>query len=450
MAIFFIQTLGCKVNQFESDALRTLLMNNGWVPAGDGQPAEVCIINTCTVTRKASMQSRQAIRQAIRLHPDARIIVTGCYAQTAPEEIEQIQGVYEIIGHAYKHKIADAILSKRNKKIPKTPLRIIRDINREQIFKQTPVVPVTDRTRPYLKIQDGCSSFCSYCIVPFARGRSRSMPREDVLANITSLASFGYQEVVLTGIDLGSYGKDLSGKNGGLAELLFHIESRRLIQRVRLSSIEPLEFSNDLFQLIAESRMICRHFHIPLQSGDDGILKKMRRPYTSSQYARIIEELHRLAPHAAIGADVLVGFPGETDSAFENTMSLVKALPLTYLHVFPYSVRPGTAACEFPGRLEADIIKVRCRLIRELGLWKKRRFYQNAVGSEVEILIEDQREPLTSRLKGLSSNYIPVLLDGPDDLKNTIQSVRLEKVEPGDILSGAILKQPAAVSRSTP
>lgn len=441
MTFFHIVTLGCKVNQFESDAIRTFLMNEGWQPASGGQSADVCIINTCTVTQKASMQSRQAIRQAIRSNPNARIIVTGCYAQTAPEEIEHINGIHEIIGHAFKHKIADAILSNRNKRLPKTPLTVIRDIGREHIFKQIPVVPISGRTRPYLKIQDGCNSFCSYCIVPYARGRSRSMPMEDILSKIKELQTVGYKEVVLTGIDLGSYGKDLSRKNGQLAELLFHIESRHLIERVRLSSIEPLEVNSDILQLIAESRMICHHFHIPLQSGDDGILEKMKRPYNSGQYRKVIEDLHRVVPDAAIGADILVGFPGETDQAFDNTMALVGSLPITYLHVFPYSLRPGTKACEFPGHLDADLIKVRSRLMRDLGRRKKRQFYQESIGRTMEVLIENQHDPVTKQLKGISGNYIPVVISGPDHLKNTLQSIRLDELRSDDLMSGTLIEK---------
>lgn len=431
--------MGCKVNQFESESIQASLTNSGWEPAIIEESCDIIIINTCTVTQKAAMQSRQAIRQAIRNNPNARVIVTGCYAQTAPEDIQQIKGVHEIIGHSFKHKIAEALLAHPNKAPTQTALTMVRKIDREQIFKQTHSIAISDRTRPFLKIQDGCDACCTYCIVPSARGQSRSMPMEDILLKIAELKSLGYKEIVLTGINLGNYGRDLSEKNGCLKELLFTIESQRLIDRVRLSSVEPMEFDKDLIELIAGSKTICHHFHIPLQSGDDEILKKMQRPYSREKYRQLIETLHRIVPDAAIGTDVLIGFPGESDEAFENTFSLVESLPLAYLHVFPYSLRPGTPAALFPGRLGADAIKERCRSIRELGNRKRQSFYKNAIGQKMEVLIEHQREPASNHLKGITSNYIPVLLNGPDELKNSFQIVRVNSMNANGTVSGTIL-----------
>jgi threonylcarbamoyladenosine tRNA methylthiotransferase MtaB len=422
---YLITTLGCKVNQSESDTMAHQLKNSGWHPVHPKEKADLCIINTCTVTQKASMQSRQAVRQAIRSNPGARIIVTGCYAQTEPDEIGKINGIHHIIGHADKSKIPDMVLSKEEAPYA----RLIRqNIFSEHNFEQTSAAPSGNRTRPFLKIQDGCDSFCTYCIVPYARGRSRSMPIENVLENIKQFQQAGYHEVVLTGVHLGAYGLDLSPKTG-LTELLHRIGDTNPIDRVRLSSIEPHELTDELIQLVAKSEIFCHHFHLPLQSGDDLILKKMHRPYTRSFFRDQIIKINELLPDAAIGVDTLIGFPGETEKAFENTYSLINELPVTYLHVFPFSVRKGTPASRYPQQVDSKIIKARCKRMRSLGHVKKKEFYKKFTGKPVEILIEDKRNKSTGLLKGISSNYIPVHVNGEDILKNTLAHVRIESVK---------------------
>jgi threonylcarbamoyladenosine tRNA methylthiotransferase MtaB len=422
---FTITTLGCKVNQSESDAMAHKLKNSGWHPVCPKEEADLCIINTCTVTQKASMQSRQAVRQAIRSNPAARIIVTGCYAQTEPHEIDKINGIHHIIGHGDKSKIPDMVLSKEEAPYP----RLIRqNIFSEHNFEQTSAAPSGNRTRPFLKIQDGCDSFCTYCIVPYARGRSRSMPIKNVLENIKQLKQAGYHELVLTGVHLGAYGLDLSPKSG-LTELLQRIADTHPIDRVRLSSIEPHELTDDLIQLVAKAEIFCHHFHLPLQSGDDLILKKMHRPYTRSLFRNQIVKINELLPDAAIGVDTLIGFPGETERAFENTYSLIHELPITYLHVFPFSVRKGTPASSYPQPVDSKTIKARCKKMRGLGHEKKKDFYKKFTGKPVEILIEDKRDKFTGLLKGISSNYIPVQITGEDNLKNTLAQVRIDKVK---------------------
>ncbi|MGB2928333.1 MAG: tRNA (N(6)-L-threonylcarbamoyladenosine(37)-C(2))-methylthiotransferase MtaB [Desulfobacterales bacterium] len=431
---FTITTLGCKVNQFESDAMAHQLKNSGCYPVHPKEKADLCIINTCAVTQKASMQSRQAVRKAIRSNPGARIIVTGCYAQTEPDEINKIDGIHHIIGHTDKFKIPDIVLSKEKGPYP----RLIRqNILSEHNFEQTSAATSGNRTRPFLKIHDGCDSFCTYCIVPYARGRSRSMPIENVLENIKQLKKAGYHEVVLTGVHLGAYGIDLSPKTG-LAELLHRICESNPIHRVRLSSIEPHELTDDIIQLVAKADIFCHHFHIPLQSGDDLILKKMHRPYTRSLFRNQIIKINELLPNAAIGVDTLIGFPGETEKAFENTYSLINELPITYLHVFPFSARKGTPASSYPQQVDSKTIKARCKKMRGLGHVKRKDFYKKFTGKTVEILIEDKRDRSTGLLKGISSNYIPVHVNGEDNLKNTRVQVRINRVKRDNNVFGAL------------
>jgi len=430
---FRITTLGCKVNQYESDAIAQRLKNLGCIPAGAEDPADLCIINTCTVTQKASMQSRQTVRQAIRFNPEARIIVTGCYAQTEPDAIKKIDGVHHIIGHGDKHNIPDIVLS-QEKSLP-SPSLIRRNILHELHFKQIPVTVFGNRTRPFLKIQDGCDTFCTYCIVPYARGRSRSMPLEGVLKNIHCLKQAGFHEVVLTGVHLGAYGLDLSPQTS-LTALLDHIRESNAMDRVRLSSIEPHELTQDIIKLVAETEIFCDHFHIPLQSGDDRILEKMHRPYTSSFFIDLIVKIKDQVPDAAIGVDILIGFPGETEKAFENTYSLIKKLPITYLHVFPFSPRPGTPAGKYPQKVPQKTIKARCEKMRRLGNEKKRIFYETFMGKTVEVLIEGKRDKATGLLKGITSNYIPVHVVGEDDLFNTLVQVNIEKIKKNNTVFG--------------
>ncbi len=433
---FRITTLGCKVNQYESDAIAEQLKNSGCVPAPSEDKADLCIINTCTVTQKASMQSRQAVRQAIRSNPKARIVVTGCYAQTEPDAILKIDGVHTVIGHGDKHKIPEIVRSSPMEN-HRRPILIRRNILLECDFKQVPATVFENRTRPFLKIQDGCDTFCTYCIVPYARGRSRSMATGKVLEHIRHLKHAGYHEVVLTGVHLGAYGLDLSPKYH-LAGLLSRIYESNPIHRVRLSSIEPHELTQDILTLVAETDVFCDHFHIPLQSGDDSVLKKMHRPYTRSFFRDLIVKINSLIPDAAIGVDVLIGFPGETEKAFENTYLLIEELPVTYLHVFPFSVRKGTPASKYPQQVDSRTIKARCEKMRTLGNQKKQAFYKKFIGKTVKILIESKRDESTGFLKGITSNYIPVRVNGGDNCINTIVPARIDRIERNHTVFGTL------------
>jgi len=421
--MFKISTLGCKVNQSESEAIIRQLESCDWSSPGNIGANEVTIINTCTVTQKAAMQSRQAVRQAIRANPNSRIVVTGCYAQTEPKAFEKINGVHYIIGNADKHRIGEILATGPNS-ADGPAVTIHNDIRLSDPLKESPTVVCSSRTRPFLKIQDGCDAFCTYCIVPHARGPGRSLPVANVLNSIKTLSVAGYQEIVLTGIHLGRYGCDLIPATA-LCELLDDIDRSKLIQRVRLSSIEPLELTDDLIQRVADSRRFCRHFHIPLQSGDDRILIKMKRPYTADIFRQRVAKVRDQIPDAAIGVDTLIGFPGETDAAFRNTYDLINELPITYLHVFPFSARPGTPAARYPDPVAPDVIKKRCEKMRRLGQSKRLHFYRNFIGKAVEILVESTRHPATGLLKGISSNYIPVLINANDHQINTLVTVKL-------------------------
>jgi threonylcarbamoyladenosine tRNA methylthiotransferase MtaB len=435
MTKFTITTLGCKVNQYESDAIAQRLKDLGCMPAGAQETSDLCIINTCAVTQKAAMQSRQAVRQLIRSNPRAQIVVTGCYAQTEPDELMKIDGVHRIIGHGDKHHIPDIVLS--DEKVAFSPAIDRRDILSECHFKHIPVTAFGNRIRPFLKIQDGCNAFCTYCIVPYARGRSRSMPLESVLKNIRCLKDAGFHEVVLSGVHLGAYGLDLSPQTS-LKDLLIHIRNTNAMDRVRLSSIEPNELTQDIVDLVAISEIFCHHFHVPLQSGDDRVLEKMHRDYSCSFFEDLIFRIKMQLPDAAIGIDLLIGFPGETENAFENTYSLIEKLPVTYLHVFPFSPRPGTPADKYPQKVPAKIIKARCERMRRLGDEKKRAFYEKFTGKTVQILIEGKRDNATGLLKGITSNYIPVHVAGEDNLFNTLVQVIIEKIEKNNTVFGVI------------
>ena len=434
---YIISTLGCKVNQHESDILAAGLSAYGWQAADRDEQADVCVVNTCTVTQRASMQSRQLIRQLQRQHPDARIIVTGCYAQIAPEEIAAIEGVHMIAGQSCKADLPAMIVQAAGD-TGAAPWRAVDRLSPQMPFS-VPAAPVPgSRTRPYLKIQDGCNSFCTYCIVPYARGRSRSMPPVEVLRHLHQLGAMGYHEAVLTGIHLGVYGVDLQPA-GSLFTLLQTIAQERPLPRIRLSSIEPNELSDEMIDLVAESDLFCPHFHLPLQSGDDTILKRMHRPYSRELFRQRVVHIKRRLPWAAVGADVLVGFPGEDEAAFEQTCRLIEILPLTYLHVFPFSARPGTPAAGYGDQVPSDIIKRRTAWLRAIGAEKKHVFLQNALGRKTDVLVETRRDPATGLLKGLTPNYLTVLLDGRDGCMNTIVPVAIQKIGRGNRLEGRIV-----------
>ncbi|MBM4348019.1 MAG: tRNA (N(6)-L-threonylcarbamoyladenosine(37)-C(2))-methylthiotransferase MtaB [Deltaproteobacteria bacterium] len=423
-----IATLGCKVNQFESEALMADLAKRGYrlVPFGNG--ADITIINTCTVTHRADFDSRQMVRKALRKNPGSFIIVTGCYSRVAPETFSEMEGVRYLLGNREKGQIPDLLPLMDKGRLPTIQ---ISDIQREKIFLETPVHTFRRHTRAFLKIQDGCNGRCSYCIVPLARGPSRSLPPEKVVEHLRILKERGFKEVVLTGIHTGSYGSDLQPPFS-LEKLLQRIEMEDTPSRIRLSSIEPLDFSPGLISILSQSKKICSHLHIPIQSGDDDVLKRMNRNYDRFLLKGLIQELHRCISEISIGADVIVGFPGETKEQFENSYQLIESLPISYLHVFPFSKRKGTAAAQMNQQANAREIRQRAEVMRELGRQKRRSFYSRFLHQELNVLIEDRREKKSGRWRGLSRNYIPVLLSDGEGLTLDNQELNVLILESND------------------
>ncbi len=399
---FKIITLGCKVNQYESAFIEESLINRGCKKTGQEQEADLVIINGCIVTSTASYQTRQAIRRGIRENPSAVTAVVGCYGQVFPEELADIDGVDLIAGNREKGSLPDLLL-KATRQSP--PLILREDFEGSSPFEHLPIKSFTGRTRAFLKIQDGCESFCSYCIVPLARGPLRSLEPHKVIELLRELEKNGHKEVVITGIHLGKYGTDL-GSGMNLHHLLVEINRNRSRVRVRLSSLEPAEIGRDLIEFMESHDWVCRHFHISLQSGDDTILKSMNRQYTAERFTNLIEDIHRRVPRVSIGVDILVGFPGETERAFYNTLALLRDLPIGYLHVFPYSKREGTAAAHLPDQLPPEIIKERAALLRRLDKEKRRIFRASLVGETFQVLTEGWAPRQMGLAQGLSDNYV--------------------------------------------
>lgn len=431
---FKIITLGCKVNQYESAYLKEQLVRAGWRRAGNTERVDAAIVNTCIVTQRASHQSRQAVRKVIRENPNATVAAIGCYAQVLPEELSGIPGVALIADNTRKGHLPKLLLeAERSGK--KTVLS--SPFEAGMPFEPLPIGQFPDRTRAYLKIQDGCESFCSYCIVPFSRGPYRSLSPEEILSMIESLAKSGHKEIVLTGIHLGKYGIDLrEGIN--LYRLLRMIGRESFPLRFRLSSLEPDEIALDLIELVAAEAWLCRHFHTPLQSGDNGVLKRMNRNYTTRKFVELVEYIHRSIPLAAIGIDIMAGFPGEDLAAHQNTVSLIRDLPVSYLHVFPFSSRPGTPASAFDGKLDPDVIKKRAARIRELGQDKRIEFYRSCLGREFLVLPEKWHSKEKRIMRGTSDNYLPVLFAQPSDSKDQLVPIRTERVNKGIVIGSPV------------
>ena len=419
---FKIITLGCNVKQFESASLKASLLDLGLKELGKGGEAEVTVINTCIVTQRASYQSRQAIRKAIRENPSGAVAAIGCYGQVFPDELSQIPGLNLIAGNTVKERMP-LILTETV--AAGQPCVVSEKFGSDENFQFLPVKGFLDRTRAFLKIQDGCETFCTYCIVPLARGPLRSLDTSKVISMLESLAKDGYKEVVLTGIHLGKYGIDLT--NGeDLEGLLHRIQREGFPMRLRLSSIEPNEIGEGLIEMMATEDWLCRHFHIPLQSGDNGILQRMNRDYTAQEFSRLVEQIRERIPLAAIGVDTMAGFPGEDPRAYPNTLSLIQDLPVSYLHVFPYSPRKGTAAARFPGQVDQKVTKERARKLRKLGREKRESFYRSCLGEVFSVLTEGWASEDKELGKGLSDNYLPVAFPSARLQKNRLVSVRIE------------------------
>jgi len=413
MTTISVATLGCKVNQFESEALMHASEQRGYALIPFEEGADITIINTCTVTHRADFQSRQMVRRAFRSNPNSLVIVTGCYPQVEPDAFLKTKGVLYLLGNKEKNQIPDLLPSMQKGDFPRVR---VGDIEKETHFSETPLHSFHRHTRAFLKIQDGCNGYCTYCIVPHARGRSRSLQPERVIENLKVLKEKGFKEVVLTGIHLGAYGLDLNPPFP-LEKLIRQLEKEETSDRIRVSSIEPGDFSPELISALSQSNKICPHLHISIQSADDEILKKMNREYDCSFLSDLIQELHLRIPKLSVGADVIVGFPGETEERFRHTYELVESLPFSYLHVFPFSRRKGTPAFQYPQRVDEEEIKKRAAAMRELGKKKRQAFYHQFLNQELRVLLEDRKEKETGGWKGLSRNYIPVLLLNKNGIK---------------------------------
>lgn len=396
----FVQSFGCRASQADGSAIEASLEDSGYVTVSDATAADLVVFNTCTVTHSADADARRLVRNLHRDRPDAQILVTGCYAQRAPAELAQITGVTWVVGNSHKAEIASIVSAPPEQYHGRI---WAGDIGAQQGFGATPVRDVReDRTRPNLKVQDGCSNRCSFCIIPSVRGRSRSASLQSILGQVNDLAS-RYCEVVLSGINLGRWGRDLPERLR-FVDLLRAILDNTPVQRLRISSVEPMDWSEELFQLIAASERIARHVHIPLQSGSDSVLKRMFRKYRTRHYATRIELADRLIPDCAIGADVMTGFPGETDAEFNGTVEFIENHPFTYLHVFTYSERPGTAAALHPDQVSPDVKRERTRILRELSERKNLAFRRRMIGKTLSAVTLEQHGT------GLTSNFLKVQL----------------------------------------
>ena len=423
MERFWIKNFGCRASQADGAAIEAGLAGKGLAAAGTAAEADLVVLNTCTVTATADDEVRQTVRRIHREHPLARILVTGCYAQRAPEEIAAIEGVTMVVGNSHKTQIPDLVSMPYHSQIQ------IGDIFEQRDFLSAPVDDALgDRTRPNLKVQDGCNNRCSFCIIPFVRGRSRSATPEQVVEQVGSLA-LRYREVVLSGINLGRWGRDLDSRVR-LVDLIRRLLAETEVERLRLSSVEPMDFSDELLGLMAESPRIAKHVHAPLQSGSDGVLRRMHRKYRPRHYADRILKARALMPECAVGADVMTGFPGETAEEFEESRAFIESLPFTYLHVFTYSERPGTPAAESVEQVPAVVRKQRTHVLRELAAVKNLEYRRSMIGKTLSAVTLDQG--------ALSENYLKIKLAASREA-NRIVDVRIGGVHGDGLIEAGAL-----------
>jgi threonylcarbamoyladenosine tRNA methylthiotransferase MtaB len=455
MPAFYIEQFGCRATQADGAAIERQLRDRGFADANEAVSADVVVINTCTVTAAADTQARDAIRKLHAQNPAARIVVTGCYAQRAPEELAALPGVSWVVGNSHKPQIPELVgtllapsltraasssffplahleavssLADAEHGAPQPAQILTGDISAHTELLAVPVFGGEgNHTRPTLKIQDGCNLRCSYCVIPFVRGKSRSLPPQTVVGEIRRLSESGYREMVLSGINLGTYGRDLSPRVE-FEDLLRRILDETQVERLRISSIEPQDVTQELVELFAANQRIAQHFHMPLQSGSDSMLAAMHRWYRAEHYARRVSLIHECLPHAGIGADIIAGFPGETEDDHRATLAFIEHLPFTYLHVFSYSARPGTKAASLPNQIPGHIIKRRAREFRALGEQKAGVFRQSQVGRTLRVLTLNRDEHDDANTPALSTNYVRVQLPGTY-IANAFHDVRISHVQ---------------------
>jgi threonylcarbamoyladenosine tRNA methylthiotransferase MtaB len=419
-------TLGCRLNQVDSQELQGTLEARGFRTLSSAETADVVIVNTCTVTARADFSDRQAIRRAGRINPAARIVVTGCWAQTSPADVARVRGVDMVVGNGDKHRLADLVFRllaepRSSEHVPETH---VDGLATARALPAARLGRAPGRSRAFLKLQDGCQHRCAFCVVPLARGISRSRETTAVLEQARGLVESGHPELVLTGVDLGHYGADLVPRTT-LAALLCEMVTIPGLSWLRMSSLLPAYFTPELRDVVTGSPRIAPHLHVPLQSGSDRVLRRMRRPYTVTMYRMLVETVALAIPRLGLGADVIVGFPGESEADFEETMAVVDALPLTYLHVFPYSDRRGTEATGLDRHLPASVITERARRLRALGRAKNLAFRRSLLARVEDVLVLETRDRPSGRLVGLTGNYVEVQFEGPDEFMGTMTRVRL-------------------------
>lgn len=430
-------TLGCKVNQSETEAMTALFLHRGYELGEFEQYCDVYVINTCTVTHAGDRKSRQMIRRAKHINPKAVVVVTGCYAQTSPEDIAAIEDVDIILGTNKRHLIVDAVERFDGKR-----QQMVEQKDNLVDFEEITMERVIQKARAYLKVQDGCEQFCTYCIIPYARGPLRSRSMENTLREAKKLEQAGFREIILTGIHLGAYGKVSEQEKAKgviqqhtLADLCEMLLSETSFDRIRLSSIEPTEVDDHLLRLFAENRRMCRHLHLPLQAGDDTVLERMHRPYNTEQYRQEIARIRTAVPGIALSTDLMVGFPGETEEQFANSLSFCDEIAFSSMHLFKYSPREGTPAATYPDQVSNEEKETRSKRMQAVAEKNMLRYMEQHLGQHVEVLVEEQCADGT--WLGHTDNYLHVAIDGPCQ-KNRMVQVQLDKID-GKLLKGKFI-----------
>lgn len=415
-----LHTLGCKLNAAETATIGRQFRERGYQVVDIDEPADVCVINTCSVTERADRECRQIVRRALRHSPDAYVAVVGCYAQLQPEELAAIEGVDLILGAKEKFNLFEHAKDFQKTARPKI---VVTPIEEARMFVGASSVDRSDRTRAFLKIQDGCDYQCSFCTIPLARGESRSVSVTEIVQQAEEIVRLGYREIVLTGVNVGDYGRKLGTS---LLSLLRELVQLPALHRIRISSIEPNLLTDELLDFWLAEERLCKHFHIPLQSGTDDMLKQMRRRYRTDWYANRVERIKAAYPQAGIGVDVIAGFPGETEELFERTYRFLNELPVSYLHVFTYSERPNTHAALMPNQIEPRLKYERSERLRVLSLKKRRAFYESFVGKVVSVLFESEAAGFQT---GLTGEYVRVNVRTDRNLTNRLLPVLITSAD---------------------
>ena len=425
-------TLGCKVNQYETEAMLELFEKEGYEKAETEDYADVYVINTCTVTHMSDRKSRQYIRRMKKKNPDAIIAVVGCYSQVSPEEILSIDEVNLVMGTNDRKKIVEEV-----KKIDASrKVSTVDDIMKVKAFEEIEINKTNGKTRAFLKIQDGCDRYCSYCIIPYARGRVRSRDLESIVKEVENLASNGYKEVVLTGIHVASYGKDIKDSDIKLLDVIKQINDIEGIERIRLSSVEPILFTDEFVEAVSTMDKVCPHYHLSLQSGCDETLKRMKRRYTTEEYKTIVDRLRAAIPNVSITTDVIVGFPGETNEEFDKTYEFLKDIELTHMHIFKYSPRKGTPAATMENQVDPSTKHERSEKLLQLNEENFKKFGQKMLDKEFNVLFEQKVGD--NKFEGLTENYVKVIVESDKDLSEQILKVKITDVK-NEFLEGILV-----------